>query len=125
MLYDALGSCERILGTPLPLAYTRHTSRFLVMWLTMLPLGLFHAIGWWAVPVQTFISFLLLGVDEIGVSIEEPYSILSLESFGGALERSLKDFDRSFKDVGPNTQMFEFERRRVKERMQPTIPLAV
>ena len=27
---DAVGGCERILRTPLPLSYTRHTSRFLV-----------------------------------------------------------------------------------------------
>ena len=26
---DAMGSCERILRTPIPLSYTRHTSRFL------------------------------------------------------------------------------------------------
>ncbi len=29
---DALGTCERILRTPIPLGYTRHTSRFLMIW---------------------------------------------------------------------------------------------
>lgn len=83
------------------------------MWLTLLPLGLFHAIGWWTVAVVAFISFLLLGVDEIGVSIEEPYSILSLESFGAALERCLKDFQRSFDNNGGDILQpkFEFEVR--------------
>jgi len=32
---DAVGGCERILRTPLPLSYTRHTSRFLVSKLLM------------------------------------------------------------------------------------------
>jgi predicted membrane chloride channel (bestrophin family) len=29
-MQDALGTCERLLRTPIPLSYTRHTSRFLV-----------------------------------------------------------------------------------------------
>ena len=32
---DAVGGCERILRTPLPLTYTRHTTRFLVRVPTM------------------------------------------------------------------------------------------
>jgi len=31
-LQDSMGSMERILRTPIPLAYTRHTSRFMVGW---------------------------------------------------------------------------------------------
>lgn len=30
---DVLGGCERLLRTPIPLSYTRHTTRFLVCWL--------------------------------------------------------------------------------------------
>ena len=36
-LCSALGGCERIFKTPIPLSYTRHTSRVLVLWLTVLP----------------------------------------------------------------------------------------
>lgn len=43
--YDALGGCERIYRTPIPLSYTRHTCRFLLMWLTFLPLGLWTKLG--------------------------------------------------------------------------------
>ena len=32
---DALGSTERIQKTPIPRAYTRHTSRFLLLWLLL------------------------------------------------------------------------------------------
>jgi hypothetical protein len=34
---DMQGCCERILRTPIPLSYTRHTSRFMMIWLTLLP----------------------------------------------------------------------------------------
>jgi predicted membrane chloride channel (bestrophin family) len=36
-LGDALGGCERIFKTPIPLSYTRHTSRVLIIWLAVLP----------------------------------------------------------------------------------------
>ena len=36
---DALGGCERILRTPVPLFYTHHIARFMTIWLALLPLG--------------------------------------------------------------------------------------
>eukprot|EP00884_Botryococcus_braunii_P014354 jgi/Botrbrau1/2291/Bobra.101_2s0114.1 len=77
---DSIGSCERILKTPIPLSYTRHTSRFLIVFLVFLPLQLWDSCKWGAVPATLLISFLLLGIDEIGVMIEEPFSILALEA---------------------------------------------
>jgi predicted membrane chloride channel (bestrophin family) len=67
---DVLGGCERILKTPVPLSYTRHTSRFLMIWLTLLPFSLYKTAGLATVPVSMLIAFLLLGIEEIGVSIE-------------------------------------------------------
>ncbi|KIY95575.1 hypothetical protein MNEG_12386 [Monoraphidium neglectum] len=77
---DCLGGCERILKTPVPLSYTRHTSRFLIIWLTMLPFTLYGSCGFATVPLCCVIAFLLLGIEEIGVSIEEPFSILALQA---------------------------------------------
>eukprot|EP00953_Heterococcus_sp_UTEX-ZZ885_P016981 9539-Heterococcus_DN1.PRE.2 len=39
-LVDALGMCERILTTPVPRKYSRHTSRFLTVYLLTLPIVL-------------------------------------------------------------------------------------
>jgi ion channel-forming bestrophin family protein len=88
-LEDAVGSCERILRTPIPLSYTRHSSRFMVIWLTALPLGLWQQCGWGTVPLTLVISFLLLGIEEIGVQIEEPFSILPLEELCAEMEADL------------------------------------
>ncbi|KAI8466344.1 MAG: Bestrophin, RFP-TM, chloride channel-domain-containing protein [Monoraphidium minutum] len=77
---DCLGGCERILKTPIPLSYTRHTSRFLIIWLTLLPFSLYGSLGFGTIPLALVISFLLLGIEEIGVSVEEPFSILALEA---------------------------------------------
>ena len=37
-----MGACERILRTPIPLSYTRHTARFLMLYLTFLPFALWE-----------------------------------------------------------------------------------
>jgi predicted membrane chloride channel (bestrophin family) len=42
------------------------------VWITSLPFALFPAFGWGCIPVVILISALLLGIDEIGVQIEEP-----------------------------------------------------
>lgn len=36
---DVDGACERIFRTPIPIGYTRHTSRFLSVWAFFVPLG--------------------------------------------------------------------------------------
>jgi len=41
LLVDYLGMCERIVKTPIPLVYTRHTARFLSWWLVFLPVCLY------------------------------------------------------------------------------------
>ena len=56
----------------------RHTSRFLVIYVTFMPFTLWHACGWGCVPASVIIAFLLLGIEEIGVQIEEPFGILPL-----------------------------------------------
>ncbi|DBA73418.1 hypothetical protein WJX77_011203 [Trebouxia sp. C0004] len=88
---DAQGSCERILKTPIPLSYTRHTSRFLVIWLGLMPLTLWKSCRWAMIPVSAIIAFLLLGIEEIGVQIEEPFGILPLENICETIETNLNE----------------------------------
>lgn len=83
---DDLGKCERIFKTPIPLAYTRMTSRILVTWLLLFPLALYKDAGWATIPAEAFIAFLLLGIEEVGVQIEEPFSILSCEGICGSVK---------------------------------------
>jgi hypothetical protein len=66
---DALTACDRILSTPIPLSYTRHTSRFLLIWLLLLPFSLWRLCGWSMVPLTALIAFVLFGIEEIGVQV--------------------------------------------------------
>jgi putative membrane protein len=49
---------------------TRHTSRFLMLWLATLPYVLWNHVGWGVVPSTAVISFLLFGIDEIAIQLE-------------------------------------------------------
>lgn len=72
-LIDALGACERIHNTPLPFAYMVHLRRALIVYLVTLPMALVADFGWATVPALLLIAYILLGVEEIGVEIEDPF----------------------------------------------------
>lgn len=67
----AVATCEKILHFPIPLSYTRHTSRFLFGFLLLLPLALWDDCSWGVVPITTMLSFLLLGVEVSHAFAEE------------------------------------------------------
>jgi ion channel-forming bestrophin family protein len=86
-----LGGCERLLGTPIPLSYTRHTSRCLILWLATLPMALWPCMGWATVPAMFAMCFIFVGIDEIGVEIEEPFCILPLMPMCKTIMRDVCD----------------------------------
>jgi predicted membrane chloride channel (bestrophin family) len=73
-----LGSSERIFRTPLPLSYTRHTSRCLLLWLSALPIGLYNELGSEAAIAAPIITFFFIGIDQIAAVVENPFSSLPL-----------------------------------------------
>ena len=102
---DAVGSCERILTQPIPLAYSRHTSRFMVIWLGALPFGLYQTCGLATIPIAMVVAFLLLGIDEIGVQIEEPLGLLPLDTMCDEIEGDLFSMLQEGADVKRTAKM--------------------
>ncbi|KAK9825471.1 hypothetical protein WJX81_006786 [Elliptochloris bilobata] len=89
--YNAVvASCERLLKQPIPIAYTRHTSRFLVVWICTLPIALFRPFQYATPLVCAVIAFLLIGVENIGVQIEQPFCVLPLEAFCQAIKANVQ-----------------------------------
>jgi putative membrane protein len=80
-LEEAHSVSERVLNTPIPTNYTRHTSRFLCMWNVVLPLALWPGCGVYTVPVSLGVSLALLAIEDIGVVIEEPFDLLPMWSY--------------------------------------------
>lgn len=76
-LANLLGACEKINKTPIPLVYTRHAERFLLLWLLAVPPTLCSAFGGGVgllsgagvVFGTGLISILLFGVDELAIQV--------------------------------------------------------
>lgn len=78
--HDNVGICERLFKTPIPLSYTHLTSQFLVIWHLILPIALWDSCRWFVI-LATFLSAAaLFCIDEVGMQIEEPFSILPLQA---------------------------------------------
>ncbi|GJP57149.1 hypothetical protein CLOM_g16188 [Closterium sp. NIES-68] len=76
---DDVGGSERLFKTPIPLSYTRLTSRFLVLYHMFLPLALWDPLGWLTVPVTAMCAGVFFCIEEVGVIIENPFPILALD----------------------------------------------
>jgi putative membrane protein len=87
VLGDTLGSCERIFTAPVPLVYTRHTARFLGLWLLLLPFAMYEEfattsdLAWPLVPAAAILALFMFGIEELSVQLEEPFSILPMQYF--------------------------------------------
>ena len=88
-LSSVLSESEKILYTPIPISYTRHTSRILTLWLLTLPFSLWSQLGAAMIPAMFILGWLMLGVDEIGIEIEEPFCILPVRPLCDMCEREI------------------------------------
>lgn len=102
---DTIASCERIFTSPVPLVYTRHTSRFLTAWMICLPFGIYDEIlkfegttinsiapsGWPIIPVTAVLALFLFGIEELSIQLEEPFSILPMSKFCNEIKQSTQD----------------------------------
>lgn len=96
-LVDLIGACERIHKTPIPFAYVVHLRRALVIYCATLPLALLGTLGWWNLLVVYLVSYILFGIEEIGVEIEDPFgddeNDLPLEQISDGIDRNVRAFD--------------------------------
>ncbi|MDZ7960353.1 MAG: bestrophin family ion channel [Aulosira sp. DedQUE10] len=72
-LVDNLGICERILKTPMPLAYAIHLKQLLFLYCFLLPFQMVQSLGWWTGLISALVSFTLFGIEAIGLEIENPF----------------------------------------------------
>jgi ion channel-forming bestrophin family protein len=72
-LVAALGACERILKTPIPLAYVIHLKQLLLIYCLLLPFQLVAELHWYTGLFVALIAFTLFGIEAIGIEIENPF----------------------------------------------------
>jgi len=66
-------ACERILKTPVPFAYVVQIRQLLAFYLLTLPVVLVPMMEWMVIPVTAMVAFAMLGIEEAGVEIEDPF----------------------------------------------------
>jgi putative membrane protein len=94
-MVNALGGCERILKTPMPMAYAIHLKQLLLIYCLLLPFPLVAEIGWFTGPMVALVSFTLFGIEEIGIEIENPFgrdpNDLPLDAICSTMLRNIED----------------------------------
>ena len=96
-LVGCIGMCERVLRTPIPTCFTRHTSRLFFLWSNLLPFAMYSSLGPLAViPGSVLISFAVQGIEDIGVQLEEPFNILPLRQYSDGIFSGINSIESSF-----------------------------
>jgi len=99
--HNVLGACEKILRTPIYTPYTKFTSRFLWMWCNTLPLAMFPVVGpLGTVPVSLLISFFMLGIEDIGSRVEQPFDVMPLWQYCQTIDQSCQQLVRHSELLG-------------------------
>ncbi|KAK7403481.1 hypothetical protein QQX98_010760 [Neonectria punicea] len=85
ILNDVMVGCERVLGTPLPIAYSIAISQITFVYVILLPFQLIDTLGWIAIPATVAAAYIIFGLLFIGQEIENPFGMdvndLPLEIF--------------------------------------------
>jgi putative membrane protein len=68
------GGCERILRTPLPLAYRFFTQTFVRAFCALLPLAMVEQLGLVTIVASLAVAFVFLVLDRIGGIVQDPFA---------------------------------------------------
>ena len=89
-LSNAVGNCEKIHQTSVPLNYARHSLRSLTIWLGTIPFVLLKEVGLLTGPLCGLMAWLMFGVYQIGYSIEDPFHrTLRLTNISDSIRRDI------------------------------------
>lgn len=92
-LGDAIGGCERIAGTPIPLTFSVMVHRTIYFYCTLLPFALVGTIGWYAPVFAVFVAYTFMALEAIAEELEAPFGFddndLALGAICDNIEASL------------------------------------
>ncbi len=100
LLIDAIGACERIRNTPMPLVLAIKTRRFILLFLLLLPLALVDRAGSFTPLVVSLAAYPLFSLDEIGAELQNPFSPrnlshLPLETICSTIESNVMSLEEN------------------------------
>lgn len=72
-LTDVLSGCERVVNTPLPVAYSISISQITWAYVMVLPFQLVGYLNWITIPGTILAGYIILGLAQIGRELENPF----------------------------------------------------
>jgi ion channel-forming bestrophin family protein len=92
-LNSAMAGTERVLNTPLPVAYSIAISQITWIYILALPFQLYATLGWITIPGCILSAYVILGLASIGSELENPFgrdtNDLPLDDFCKTLAREI------------------------------------
>ena len=102
LLNTSLGVYERILSTPVPLAYSLHIRHLIDLYCLLFPFQVVDSLGWLTVPATCLVTFALFGIEEIGIEIQNPFGYdendLQLDRYCEIIRRNIEEIALSNKE---------------------------
>lgn len=87
-LQEVIVDSEHLIQTPIYTPYTVFTGRILYVWVNTVAFALYPLVGPVCTPViSVFTGFLMLGIDDIGSRVEQPFDILPLWQYVANLDK--------------------------------------
>jgi ion channel-forming bestrophin family protein len=103
-MVEALGGCERILKTPMPMAYAIHLKQLLLLYCLSLPFQMVGTMHWWTPVGVVLVAFMVFGIEAIGTEIENPFGSdpndLPLDGICTTIARNIEDVVQSEMAIG-------------------------
>ncbi|KAK5314644.1 hypothetical protein LTR70_007081 [Exophiala xenobiotica] len=120
IMADILSGTERVLNTPLPLAYSISISQITWAYIMVLPFQLVAKLEWVTIPATVVAAYIILGLAIIGREIENPFgndvNDLPMEAYCNEIAADL--------DVLTSVPMNEYKKFTLDADNRPLFPLS-
>jgi putative membrane protein len=104
---DIMGTMDRIVNTPLPLAYSITINQIAWAYILLLPIQIYPKLHIMTIPATLLAAYVILGLMQIGIEIENPFgdevSDLPLDSYCQQIQT---DIDIIMSKPVPNPEQF-------------------
>ncbi|PSC67583.1 hypothetical protein C2E20_8740 [Micractinium conductrix] len=110
--WSGVGACITIVEQALPEGLNLLCTGFLLIWLLLLPLGLWDRASGYAVVAYAIMAILLLGCDEMATQLENPWHLLPLDEM---IDSTVQDTQRAVEESGVHREL-----RRARRQDGPT-----
>ncbi|KAI5465385.1 Bestrophin, RFP-TM, chloride channel-domain-containing protein [Mariannaea sp. PMI_226] len=109
IMNDVMVGCDRVLNTPLPIAYTIAISQITFVYVILLPFQLVGKLEWLAIPATIAAAYIIFGLLFVGQEIENPFGFdvndLPLDTFCDQIAHDL-DIIASFDKLDANSFLY-------------------